>query len=221
MGRDQKLFNNPINADPAKHLAGLVIGTLCLRKIMKKIIIILLLIFISQSAHALVEMKILTNEGYVGFTVEDNWTILSMQTKLPIATALFQIPNQADSGTPDSTNLIIKFYQNSSEKAQESFNAPIKKYGEDDIKLAEIEDWKIYSQKAKQEGVVYTIIDAKRDNFAEVSVFIRIAWPHLNGNAKDYNNEMEKRFYNFLKSVNGYIGKYTPKEGEVIRRLEN
>ena len=194
---------------------------LCLGKIMKKIIISLLLIFISPSVHAFVEMKILTNEGYVGFTVEDNWTILSMQPKLPIATVLFQIPNQADSGTPDSTNLVIVFYQNSSQEAQKSFNEPITKYGEDQIKLTEIEDWKIYSQKAKQEGVVYTIIDAKRKNLAEVSVYIRIAWPHLEENSNDYNIKMEKTFFEFLKSVNGYIGKYTPKEGEVIRRLRN
>jgi len=33
-----------------------------------------------------------------------------MQTKPPIAFAIFQVPNFADEGTPESTNLVISLF---------------------------------------------------------------------------------------------------------------
>jgi len=57
-----------------------------------------------------IELKILTTKGFVAFTVEDDWRVLSMQTKPPIAFAIFQVPNFADEGTPESTNLVISLF---------------------------------------------------------------------------------------------------------------
>ena len=188
---------------------------------MKKIFISIFLILCSTSASAFVEMKIFTNEGYVAFTVEDDWLVLSMQPKLPIAAAIFQIPNPADSGTPDSTSLSLILFQNNSEKGRTAFEAPIKRFGENEILTAIVEEWEVFRQTAKRENVVYTIIEARRKNVADVSVGVRISWPHLKGNSEDYNTKMENTFFNFLKLIRGHLGEYKPKEGEVIRVPKN
>ena len=84
--------------------------------------------------------------------------------------------------------------------------------------MESLPDWTIHRQKAKQGGTVYSILDAKRDRVADVSVSVRLAWPRLAANSASYDANMESTFRGFLTSIHGAIGPYTPAEGEVIRR---
>lgn len=167
-----------------------------------------------------VKLTIVTKGGSVAFTVGNDWPIITMQSKLPIAVAGFQIPNPADEGTPESTNLVFMLYDLSTERGRAVFEEPIKQYGVESPKIEQFGEWVLYRQEALQGETRYTIIDAKRNNVADVSVSARLAWPHLESNPKTYDAHMESVFRFFLGSVRGELGQYTPRQNEVIQRPE-
>ena len=171
-------------------------------------------------AHAAVEMSIVTNKGYVAFVVGDDWAVLSMQSKLPIATASFQVPNPADQGTPDSTNLAIVLYDSESKEARSNFEAPVTIKGSAPQQATRYQEWTVWRQEAVQGSTRYTILDAKREGLVDVLVKVRLAWPHLGTNASGYDAEMESTFHSFLTSVRGAKGKYEPGLGVTFRRRE-
>lgn len=183
---------------------------------MKKLIIIILLFALSSIANA-VELKIFTKNGYVGYTAIDHWLVIGTQSKPPIAVMAFQIPNEADEGTPDLTNLSISIYTPESEKAQNAVKKIGLSYGANQPEISQYKEWTVYKQNANQGNTTYTIIDAKK-MVTDVIVGIRLAWPHLERNASNYNQEMVSTFNAFLDSVTGKLGTYESTPGEVIRR---
>lgn len=162
-------------------------------------------------------MKIFTTGGYVEFTVGGDWAVLSMQSTLPIATAMFQIPNPADAGTPDSTNLVLLLFDPRSEIARAKFDAIVLHQGSTPIEQT-YGPWTTFRQEADQGATRYTILDAKRVDVGDVSASVRLAWPHLKENAAGYDESMEAMFREFLNSVEGKLGPNVPQPGEVIRR---
>jgi hypothetical protein len=184
----------------------------------RALLALILLALSPTGANAIVEMKIFTGKGFVGFSVDDNWPVLSMQTELPVAAALFQLPNSADEGTPHSTNLVLMLYDTKSERGRTAFEGTVKQYGKTAPQAESVEGWTIYRQKAKQGDTLYTILDATREDVADVSASVRLAWPHLVNNTATYEAEMESVFRAFLTSVHGSIGPYTPRPGEGIWR---
>jgi len=179
-----------------------------------------MLILNSAIANADTVLKIITNKGYVSFTVGDDWPVISMQSKLPIAAAGFQIPNPADKGTPDSTNLALMLYDLSTDRGKAVFESPIKQYGANQPQMGKYGEWTLYRQQAQQGSTRYTIIDSKKMNVADVSVSTRISWPHLTSDSKQHNANMESLLYTFLDSIKGTLGTLTPNQNEVIRRPE-
>jgi hypothetical protein len=179
-----------------------------------------LLTFFCTTAIADVGLTIVTKGGSVAFTVGDDWSVIAMQSKLPIATAGFQIPNSSDEGTSESTNLALLLYDLSTERGRTAFDIPIKQYGTEAPKIEHFGEWAVYRQEALHGIMRYTIIDAKRSNVADVSVSARLAWPHLESNPKTYDSQMEFVFLTFLGSVRGELGQYSPRQNEVVRRPE-
>ncbi len=186
---------------------------------MKKYIPILLVFLISPLASA-VDLTVVTKKGYVTFSVPDPWAVQTMETKMPIAVMSFQIPNQADEGTPDSTNLVISLYEESDERAQKAISKIGKAFGKTPPVQSTYKEWGLYTQEANQGATTYTIIDATK-KVSDVLVSVRIAWPHLSNNTKSYDAEMNKIFSEVLNSVSGGIGEYNTKKGEVVRRPTN
>lgn len=182
-----------------------------------KSLLALLLVAWCISASAATQLKIVTARGVVSFVADDDWTVLSMQTKLPVAAVVFQLPNAADQGTPHSTNLILKLHDNST-AAREGFEAPVQQRGGTPASVKAWEGWRVWRQTARQGDSVYTILDAKRDHVADVAASVRLAWPHLPANTKRYDADMEARFRAFLRSIDGQVGPHTPVSGEMIRR---
>jgi len=172
----------------------------------------------SADADADTELTILTPGGYVGFTVGDDWIVVSMQSKLPIATATFQIPNPSDDGTPESTNLVLVLYDATSWPGRVAFDAAVTTFGPKAPTRRTSGPWTTYRQKASQNDVPYTVLDAKRSAVGDVSVSARLAWPHLKQNPPDYDARMEATFRSFLNSIEGKPGPYVPRPGEVVRR---
>ena len=184
---------------------------------MKRTALILAIVSWSLSARADVELKIITADGFVAFTVKDHWPVISMATEPPIMTAVFQLPNVADQGTPDSTNLSIRFFDLGAAAARERFRSVGEPIGSVLPERDAFEGWTVYQQQAKQGDTEYSIIDAKRD-LDTLSVAVRIAWPHLKGNPRGYSDEMQQTFRSVLRSIYQHIGPYEPGENEVIRR---
>jgi hypothetical protein len=101
-------------------------------------------------ASADVEMNIVTNKGYVAFIVGDDWAVVSMQTKLPIAAAAFQIPNPAERGTSDSTNLAIVLYDAQSKKARSAFDSSVTVPGSKPPQPERYAEWTVWRQESSQ-----------------------------------------------------------------------
>jgi hypothetical protein len=175
------------------------------------------LLVLVRVAHADVGFTFVSSGGHVAFAAADNWPVIAMQPKLPIAQAAFQIPNAADEGTPHSTNIVFKFYKLGSPQASESLDQVGKQYGAKPPHQERFKEWTIYRQDAPQEGIVYTVLDAKR-TFQTVAGSVRLAWPHLPSNAKGYDQLMERTFQSALSSVSEHVGPYEANPNEVIRR---
>ena len=172
------------------------------------------------TAAADTKFKIITNKGFVAFAAEDNWGVLKMQPKLPVAMVAFQLPNPADAKTDHSTNLALKLYDRKSEIAKAAYNAPLTVPGGTNRQEQKWAGWTLVRHDAQDRGVTYTIIDAKRPDIGDVASTVRLAWPRLKGNAPTYDAQVETRLRNFLKSIKASKGPYKPEKGEVVRRLK-
>jgi hypothetical protein len=186
---------------------------------MKKLIATIILFTITSIAHS-VDLKIFTAEGHVGFTAGDHWVVIGSQTKPPVAVMAFQIPNQADEGTPDSTNLSLSLFTPDSEKAHNALAKIGQSYGTETPKKENYKEWKTYHQSAKQGKTNYIVLDATK-KIADVVVGVRLAWPQLTLNNIGYDEEMRQLFFTFLDSINGQVDNYEPKPNEVLRRPIN
>lgn len=185
---------------------------------MKRYVLLFAGLLSAGAATADVELKIVTPKGRVAFTTADNWTVLEMQSKLPVAAAVFQLPNPADEGTPESTNLVLTLFEHGSEKEKTVFAAPVRQLGTAPPTTESFDGWTIYRQDATQGTTQYSIWDAKKEGVADVSASVRLAWPHLAKNPANYGERMERTFKAFLGSVRGGTGEYQPRDGEVVRR---
>ncbi len=171
-----------------------------------------------NAAQADVGMKIATPKGHVAFTVGDDWKVVQLQTKTPVATAVYQVPNPADEKTSESTNVVLVLYDLSTDRGRRRFNIPLQTYGESKPIESTLDGWTVFVQSGVQNDVEYTILDARREKVGDVGATVRVAWPHLPGNAKGYDVTMEKTFRSFLASVQGHEGPWTPGKDEVLQR---
>ncbi|MBT9096427.1 hypothetical protein KFZ76_01720 [Methylovulum psychrotolerans] len=168
---------------------------------------------------AAVEMTVVTPSGVVAFTVEEQWQVLSMQPTLPIAAAVFQLPNQADEGTADSTNLILQLYDLKSPEALQALQKVGQVFGAAKPKEEVFKGWVLYRQDSVQDGTAYSVIDAKQ-RLKTVAASVRLAWPHLKNNPAAYDAQMVEALHKVLLSVQERVGPWRPESGAVIRRPE-
>jgi hypothetical protein len=163
-----------------------------------------------------VRFTIITTRGYVGFSVPKDWRVLSLQSKPPVATVAFLAPNSADEGTQDSTNVAISLIQSDTDQGKSALSRVGKSY-EGAVEASSHSGWDCYSQGAHQKKTSYTILDAKK-SVADVVVSVRVAWPHLPKNPPSYDSDMRTLFESLLDAIDGNLGAYTTKPGEVVRR---
>jgi hypothetical protein len=171
---------------------------------------------LQANASPNVRFTIITTKGYVGFSVPKDWRVLSLQSKPPVATVAFLAPNSADEGTPDSTNVAISLIQPDTDQGKSALSRVGKSY-EGAVEASSHSGWDCYSQGAHQKKTSYTLLDAKK-SVADVVVSVRVAWPHLPKNPPGYDSEMRALFESLLDAIDGNLGVYTTKPGEVVRR---
>jgi hypothetical protein len=160
-----------------------------------------------------VRLTIITNGGYAGFTVKSDWNLVAMHGNLPVVVVAFEIPDSVDAGTKDSTNLAVSMLDPDAPKAKVFLERVIggTTSPEPDGK------WTLYQRKAPQGPTLYTIIDAVA-RVADVTVVVRLAWPHLSGEPKGHDAQMRTLLEHVINSVQGGVGAYRIHSNEVFRR---
>lgn len=176
-------------------------------------------VVVSQSAALRqVRFTIITSTGYIEFSVPGDWHVIAMQSKLPVAAAAFELPNAADKDTPDSTNLSISLIQPDTKPGKRALSHVGVSY-EGKVTSDSRAGWECFSQSAHQKGTLYTIQDAKK-SVAGLVVSVRLAWPHLSQNPPGYEADMQAVFGSLLGRVEGALGPYPVKSGDVVRHPE-
>jgi hypothetical protein len=158
-----------------------------------------------------VDLSLITDKGWVRFTVGDDWKVLSMDTKNTTRGAVFQIPNPPGEEASGPTNAVVMLFELNSQQAAARYANVREKYAKG-VK-SRIGNWEVFKREFEERDTQYTARVAYRD-IVDVHVCITFSWPHL----PSHDAKMEQAFLGMLKSVNGGLGKYQKREGEVIRR---
>lgn len=179
--------------------------------------IALLLIFVLGCFAASDDLVEFTVVDRIHFAVPGNWPVIANKSTSEKTVFAFQVPNAADAGTSDSTNLSIISISLKREQDREAFN---KNQSRTDHKAQEkrlVEGWRCSTFSATQATTPYVVWDCYRI-IEDSGVSVRIAWPQLPKNPADYDKQMETVLSRFLASVGPFKG--VPKPG-VLRRSEN
>lgn len=184
---------------------------------MKFSLLVALLLFAASVAIASDYVEFTVVER-IKFSVPSDWPVLANKSSAEKTIFAFQIPNPADAGTSDSSNLSIRSSYLGEAQDRDAFN---KKPPSTDPSAKErtfAAGWRCayFSSKQKSTSTQYVIWDCSRI-VADCGVSVRIAWPHLPKNPPDYDKQMEAVLSDFLTSVapSGPL----PKSG-VLRRNE-
>ncbi len=159
------------------------------------------------------EFTLITAHGWVRFSVSSDWSVVSMNTKAPLKTALFQISTGANEQNP--TGIAVFLAQIDSKEASDAFAASHEKAASGE--KSRFDQWEMFKAGRKQGDTMYSIQTAFRD-IADVHIWARLAWPHSSKNSASYDSEMGKTFETLLKSFSGELGNYQRRNDEVIRR---
>lgn len=136
----------------------------------------------------------------VKFAVPGDWKVISSKSDAQVTVFAFQIPNPAEEGTPDSTNLAFIATDLKDRAAKSAFEkkASHREPNARDKKL--VDKWDCTTFSGKQEVTTYEVWDCYRI-VAECGVHVRIAWPHLPQNPPDYDKSMEAALKDLLETV--------------------
>jgi hypothetical protein len=175
----------------------------------------LALIVTAAFAADQVELSFITDKGWVKFTVGGDWKVLSMKTKDIVRGAIFQIPNPPGDEASAPTNALVTLFELDSAQTAARYANFRQQYAKGT--KSRIGVWEVFKREFEEKNTKYTARVAYRD-IADVHVCVTFSWPHLPKNSADHEAQMEQMFLSTLKSVNGGLGKYQKREGEVIRR---
>jgi hypothetical protein len=176
-------------------------------------------IILAQATAAEQDLVDFTIVNRVQFSVPANWPVIANKSTSEKTVFAFQIPNAADNGTSDSSNLSIIATDLKTALDRDVFQkqASTSDHNEQEKKL--VQGWGCSTFSATQHSTQtqYVILDCRRV-ISDCGVSVRLAWPHLAKNPTDYDNQMETVLSTFLTSVGPFKG--VPKTG-VMRRPTN
>jgi hypothetical protein len=160
----------------------------------------------------------LTIVGRVQFSVPGDWPVIADKSTSEKTIFAFQIPNAADEGTSDSSNLSITATDLKSAEDRDIFQKQAPSANQTAQEKDLVKDWECSTFSATQRSTQteYVIWDCRR-LIADCGIFVRIAWPHLQKNPPDYDKQMQLVLSSFLTHVGPYKG--LPKSG-VLRHPE-
>ena len=135
----------------------------------------------------------------IRFSVPGDWPVIASKSTADKTVFAFQIPNNVDEGTSDSSNLVITSVYLKNANDRDAFQ---KRANADQAATEKklVEGWRCASFSANQKSTEYVIWDCYRI-VADCGLWVRIAWPHLPKNPTDYDVQMETVLSEFLLSV--------------------
>jgi len=160
-------------------------------------------------------LGVVTTNGWVSFSVCNDWKVSKMQTKSPTTLFVFRIPNPADEKTPDATSLVVMTFETGSPDATASYKQLVDSLRAQ-AKRSKYKNWNFYTRDVKQGDTIYTFLDGVR-KVPGAYVVVRLAWPHLKQNPPNYGDEARKDLNDVLDSVDGGLGKLPDNGAEVYR----
>ena len=168
------------------------------------------------SATDLVDFTIVNR---VQFSVPADWPVIANKSTSEKTVFAFQVPNAADQGTSDSSNLSIIATDLRTPQDRDAFQTQASSTDHNALEKKLVEGWgcSTFSRTQHSTQTQYVIWDCRRI-VADCGISVRIAWPHLPKNPPDYDAQMEIVLSNFLTSVGPFKG--VPKSG-VLRRPVN
>jgi len=154
----------------------------------------------------------------VQFSVPANWPVIANKSTSEKTVFAFQIPNSADEGTSDSSNLSIIATDLKTAQDRDAFQTSPPSTDQNAQEKKLVEGWRCTTFSAVQHSThtAYVIWDCRRV-VADCGVSVRLAWPHLPKNPSDYDSQMEMVLSNFLTSVGPFKG--VPKDGVLHRQV--
>lgn len=160
---------------------------------------LLLMLFIASLAAAN-DRVVFTIVERVMFSVPGDWPVVSSKSTAEKTVFAFQIPNAAEEGTSDSTNLVIvsSFLKDTQDKNTFEKRASSPDPGSQEKQF--VDGWRCYTFSAMQNSTQYGIWDCYRV-VADCGIYVRIAWPQLVKNPSGFDKHMEDVLSEFLTSV--------------------
>jgi hypothetical protein len=161
---------------------------------------IAVILLFAASVSIASDQVVFTIVDRVQFSVPGDWPVVSSKSTPEKTVFAFQVPNAADEGSPDSSNLVIvsSYLKNADDRA--AFEKKASNPGHDAQEKILVDGWRCSTFSAMQKSTEYVDWDCYRV-VADCGVFVRIAWPHLPKNPPDYDKQMETVLSEFLTSV--------------------
>ena len=155
----------------------------------------------------------------VQFSVPANWKVIANKSTSEKTVFAFQIPNSADEGTSDSSNVSIIATDLKTAQDRNGFQTQPSSadHNAQDKKLVEGWGCSTFSAAQASTKTQYVIWDCRR-TIADCGVSVRMAWPHLPKNPPDFDNQMQTILSSFLTSVGPFKG--VPKSGVLRKPVE-
>lgn len=166
-----------------------------------KSLCILLLHFMLATTLALATDQVVFNIiDRIQFSVPGHWPVIASKSSPEKTVFAFQIPNPADEGTSDSTNLVITSSSLKDAKDREAFDKRAATSEGAAVGKSLVDGWRCRSFTAIQDKTQYVVWDCYRE-MADCGIFVRLAWPHLPKNSTDHDKQMEDLLSDFLRGV--------------------
>jgi hypothetical protein len=160
----------------------------------------LLCILLASAALCAEDRVVFSIYARIQFSVPSDWLVISSKSDSVNTVFAFQIPNSAEEGTPDSTNLVIVASDLKQPGAKTAFEKKASNPEQKAQKRKLADHWGCSSFSATQGSTEYEIWDCFR-TVTDCGVYVRAAWPHLPKNPPEYDKTMETRLTQVLNSV--------------------
>jgi hypothetical protein len=159
-----------------------------------------LCILLASAALCAEDRVVFSIYARIQFSVPSDWLVISSKSDAVNTVFAFQIPNPAEEGTPDSTNLVSVASDLKQPGAKTAFEKKASNPEQKAEKRKLSGHWRCSRFSATQGSMEYEIWDCFR-TVTNCGVYVRAAWPHLPKNPPEYDKTMETRLTQVLNSV--------------------